>query len=194
MKEAVGSEREATLGTHYRAYVLRCHELPFYGCAFFHGEIDKPAQGFLHRGGRKPVTVAISLEGVHVIDHREKHVLLGLRFQELSWDHTSPEEEEPVLWLEFDGDSEGTPVNRLLRIYSKQAELMSSLIEYCIELNQAAEPTAPRRARLVPARPPAPRSRPPSGPSCGGRAAWCAAGSSICPPSTTWKTARGSSG
>lgn len=41
-------------------------------CAFFHGEIDKPAQGFLHRSGRKAVTVAINLEGVHVIDHREK--------------------------------------------------------------------------------------------------------------------------
>ncbi|XP_029402185.1 FERM domain-containing protein 8 isoform X2 [Mus pahari] len=142
VKEVTGndSEREATLGSHYRAYLLKCHELPFYGCAFFHGEVDKPAQGFLHRGGRKPVTVAISLEGVHVIDNREKHVLLGLRFQELSWDHTSPEEEEPVLWLEFDGDSEGMPVNKLLRIYSKQAELMSGLIEYCIELSQAAEP------------------------------------------------------
>ncbi|XP_031789733.1 FERM domain-containing protein 8 isoform X2 [Piliocolobus tephrosceles] len=113
-------------------------------CAFFHGEVDKPAQGFLHRGGRKPVSVAISLEGVHVIDNREKHVLLGLRFQELSWDHTSPEEEEPILWLEFDGDSEGTPVNKLLKIYSKQAELMSSLIEYCIELSQVAEPAGPQ--------------------------------------------------
>lgn len=161
VKEAVGSEREAALGTHYRAYVLRCHELPFYGCAFFHGEIDKPAQGFLHRGGRKPVTVAISLEGVHVIDRREKHVLLGLRFQELSWDHTSPEEEEPILWLEFDGDSEGTPVNRLLRIYSKQAELMSSLIEYCIELNQAAEPTGPQESASGPRSAPSP-SQPPA--------------------------------
>ncbi|KAM6158921.1 FERM domain-containing protein 8 [Rhynchocyon petersi] len=138
------SECDASLSAHYRAYLLKCHELPFYGCAFFHGEIDKPAQGFLHRGGRKPVSVAISLEGVHVIDSREKHVLLGLRFQELSWDHTSLEEEEPVLWLEFDGESEGTPVNKLLKIYSKQAELMSGLIEYCIELNQAEEPTAPQ--------------------------------------------------
>lgn len=41
-------------------------------CAFFHGEVDKPAQGFLPRGRRKPVVVAISLEGVHVIDSREK--------------------------------------------------------------------------------------------------------------------------
>ncbi|XP_062949471.1 FERM domain-containing protein 8 isoform X2 [Cynocephalus volans] len=161
VKEAVSSAigQEATLGTHYRAYLLKCHELPFYGCAFFHGEVDKPAQGFLHRGGRKPVVVAISLEGVHVIDSREKHVLLGLRFQELSWDHTSPEEEEPVLWLEFDGDSEGTPVNRLLKIYSKQAELMSSLIEYCIELSQAAEPAAPQESGL--GHPAAPGSLPP---------------------------------
>lgn len=41
-------------------------------CAFFHGEVDKPAQGLLHRGRRKPVSVAISLEGVHIIDSREK--------------------------------------------------------------------------------------------------------------------------
>uniref|UniRef100_A0A2R8PFU7 FERM domain-containing protein 8 n=1 Tax=Callithrix jacchus TaxID=9483 RepID=A0A2R8PFU7_CALJA len=155
---------EATLGTHYRAYLLKCHELPFYGCAFFHGEVDKPAPGFLHRGGRKPVSVAISLEGVHVIDSREKHVLLGLRFQELSWDHTSPEEEEPVLWLEFDGESEGTPVNKLLKIYSKQAELMSSLIEYCIELSQAAESAGPQDSAtgppLDPGSSPAPVQRP----------------------------------
>ncbi|VFV23119.1 ferm domain-containing protein 8 [Lynx pardinus] len=146
VKEAAGGDsgRGTSLSTHYRAYLLKSHELPFYGCAFFHGEVDKPAQGFLHRGGRKPVVVAISLEGVHVIDSREKHVLLGLRFQELSWDHTSPEEEESVLWLEFDGDNEGTPVNRLLKIYSKQAELMSGLIEYCIELNQTSELAAPQ--------------------------------------------------
>uniref|UniRef100_G1MGN8 FERM domain-containing protein 8 n=1 Tax=Ailuropoda melanoleuca TaxID=9646 RepID=G1MGN8_AILME len=165
VKEAVGAdgERGASLSPHYRAYLLKSHELPFYGCAFFHGEVDKPAQGFLHRGGRKPVAVAISLEGVHVIDSREKHVLLGLRFQELSWDHTSPEEEESVLWLEFDGDNEGTPVNRLLKIYSKQAELMSGLIEYCIELNQTSEPAAPQENVPGPAAgsPLPPAQRPP---------------------------------
>uniref|UniRef100_A0A9L0S2M0 FERM domain-containing protein 8 n=2 Tax=Equus caballus TaxID=9796 RepID=A0A9L0S2M0_HORSE len=158
VQEVVG-EHEASLSTHYRAYLLKCHELPFYGCAFFHGEVDKPAQSFLHRGGRKPVAVAISLEGVHVIDSREKHVLLGLHFQELSWDHTSPEEEESALWLEFDGDNEGTPVNKLLKIYSKQAELMSSLIEYCIELNHTAEPAATQESVSGPTA--APGSLPP---------------------------------
>uniref|UniRef100_A0A9L0JHI8 FERM domain-containing protein 8 n=1 Tax=Equus asinus TaxID=9793 RepID=A0A9L0JHI8_EQUAS len=158
VQEVVG-EHEASLSTHYRAYLLKCHELPFYGCAFFHGEVDKPAQGFLHRSGRKPVAIAISLEGVHVIDSREKHVLLGLHFQELSWDHTSPEEEESALWLEFDGDNEGTPVNKLLKIYSKQAELMSSLIEYCIELNHTAEPAATQESMSGPSA--APGSLPP---------------------------------
>ncbi|XP_054610288.1 FERM domain-containing protein 8 isoform X2 [Dunckerocampus dactyliophorus] len=103
-------------------YLSTCHMLPYYGCAFFDGEIDKPVQGLLKRGKRKAVNVGICLEGVYVMDVKEKHVLLGLRFHELSWDHSYPEEEgdSHILWLEFDGDEDGTPVNKLLKIYSKQ--------------------------------------------------------------------------
>ncbi|XP_044304282.1 FERM domain-containing protein 8 [Varanus komodoensis] len=149
----------------YRAYLQKCHELPYYGCAFFSGEIEKPAQGLLHRGGRKAVMVAISLEGVYIIDSKEKHVLLGLRFQELSWDHTFPSEEEHILWLEFDGENEGIPVNKLLKVYSKQAELMSGLIEFCIELNAAAEgmehdPAAGAAPSSEAQHPPSDRQRP----------------------------------
>uniref|UniRef100_A0A1A7YHW2 FERM domain-containing protein 8 n=1 Tax=Iconisemion striatum TaxID=60296 RepID=A0A1A7YHW2_9TELE len=122
-------------------YLNMCHMLPYYGCAFFFGEIDKPAQGILHRGRRKAVNVGICLEGVYVMDAKEKHVLLGLRFNELSWDHSYPEEEgdSHILWLEFDGEEDGTPVNKLLKIYSKQAELMSGFIEFCVELRSASE-------------------------------------------------------
>ncbi|KAM3868756.1 FERM domain-containing protein 8 [Diretmus argenteus] len=122
-------------------YLNTCHSLPYYGCAFFFGEIDKPVQGILQRGGRKAVNVGISLEGVYVMDVKEKHVLLGLRFSELSWDHSYPEEEgdSHILWLEFDGEEAGTPVNKLLKIYSKQAELMSGFIEFCVELSSASE-------------------------------------------------------
>lgn len=126
-----------------KEYLKKCHELPYYGCAFFQGEVDKPSQGFLNRNGRKTVSVAINMEGVSVIDRKEKHVLLSLKFSELSWDHTYPDEEEHILWLEFDGDNEGTPVNKLLKIYSKQAELMSGLIEYCIELSQGIDLPSP---------------------------------------------------
>ncbi|XP_048372712.1 FERM domain-containing protein 8 isoform X1 [Sphaerodactylus townsendi] len=161
-------EENAALHRHYCAYLQKCHELPYYGCAFFSGEIDKPAQGFLHRGGRKAVSIVISLEGIYIIDSKEKlsvsvspgqHVLLGLHFQELSWDHTFPSEEEHILWLEFDGENEGTAVNKLLKVYSKQAELMSGLIEYCIELNAAAEGAAQDLAGS-PAPPSEPQSLP----------------------------------
>lgn len=122
-------------------YLNTCHTLPYYGCGFFFGEIDKPVQGILQRGGRKAVIIGISLEGVYVMDVKEKHVLLGLRFNELSWDHSYPEEEgdSHILWLEFDGEEEGTAVNRLLKIYSKQAELMSGFIEFCVELKSVSE-------------------------------------------------------
>ncbi|KAM4618004.1 FERM domain-containing protein 8 [Discoglossus pictus] len=130
---------EEAVKSHYKEYLKKCHNLPYYGCAFFLGEVDKPAQGFLSRSGRKSVSVAINMEGLSVIDRKEKHVLISLKFSELSWDHTYPNEDEHILWLEFDGENEGTPVNKLLKIYSKQAELMSGLIDYCIELSQTID-------------------------------------------------------
>lgn len=136
---SAGNSPEPTQLLHQ--YLNTCHALPYYGCAFFLGEIDKPAQGILQRGKRKAVNVGICLEGVYVMDVKEKHVLLGLRFNELSWDHSYPEEEgdSHILWLEFDGEEDGTPVNKLLKIYSKQAELMSGFIEFCVELRSVSE-------------------------------------------------------
>uniref|UniRef100_A0A3B4A643 FERM domain-containing protein 8 n=1 Tax=Periophthalmus magnuspinnatus TaxID=409849 RepID=A0A3B4A643_9GOBI len=80
------------------------------------------------------------------------YVLLGLRFSELSWDHTYPEEEgdSHILWLEFDGEEDGTPVNKLLKIYSKQAELMSGFIEFCVELKCVSEAAAATDAACEP--------------------------------------------
>ncbi|XP_067113145.1 FERM domain-containing protein 8 [Osmerus mordax] len=142
IRSSAGSPPEPT--QHLRQYLSTCHSLPYYGCAFFAGEIDKPVQGLLQRSGRKAVNVGISLEGVYVIDLKEKHVLLGLRFSELSWDHSYPEGEgdSHILWLEFDGEDAGVPVNKLLKIYSKQAELMSGLIEFCVELRSTSEAAA----------------------------------------------------
>ncbi|KAM3656154.1 FERM domain-containing protein 8 [Ammospiza caudacuta] len=137
----------------YRDFLRRCHALPGYGCAFFPGAIERPSGGLLARGGLRPVSVAVGLEGVTIIDPRQKHVLLSLTYPELCWelvgavgqdgDPTGQDgdpTEPPQLWLEFDGDHEGAPVNRLLRVFSPQAELMSALIECCIELGGAAPP------------------------------------------------------
>ncbi|XP_043995611.1 FERM domain-containing protein 8 [Gambusia affinis] len=139
ISKSTGSSPEPQQLLHQ--YLSMCHTLPYYGCAFFCGEIDKPVQGILQRGKRKAVSVGICLDGVYVMDVKEKHVLLGLRFSELSWDHSRPEEEgdSHILWLEFDGEEDGTPVNKLLKIYSKQAELMSGFIEFCVELMSTSE-------------------------------------------------------
>lgn len=61
-----------------------------------------------------------------------QHVLLGLQFSELSWDHSYPEEEgdSHILWLEFDGEEDGTAVNKLLKIYSKQVRRFISQLVY----------------------------------------------------------------
>ncbi|XP_054899868.1 FERM domain-containing protein 8 [Poeciliopsis prolifica] len=139
ISKSTGSSPEPQQLLHQ--YLSMCHTLPYYGSAFFCGEIDKPVQGILQRGKRKAVSVGICLDGVYVMDVKEKHVLLGLRFSELSWDHSRPEEEgdSHILWLEFDGEEDGTPVNKLLKIYSKQAELMSGFIEFCVELMSTSE-------------------------------------------------------
>lgn len=63
-----------------------------------------------------------------------QHVLLGLQFSELSWDHSYPEEEgdSHILWLEFDGEEDGTAVNKLLKIYSKQVRKKPSAGRYFV--------------------------------------------------------------
>lgn len=134
----------------FTQYLHICQQLPYYGCAFFSGEVERPAGGGMLRlvgAGRKPVLVAISLEGIYIIDVKEKHVLLGLRHTELSWDVTGPDEEHPddahALWLEFDGTEDGAAVNRLLKVYSKQAELMNGMIEHCMELSHTTTPATP---------------------------------------------------
>ncbi|KAM9510629.1 LOW QUALITY PROTEIN: FERM domain-containing protein 8 [Guaruba guarouba] len=151
----------------HRDFLRHCHALPGYGCAFFPGAIERPPGGLLGRGGLRPITVAVGLEGVTIIDPREKHVLLALSYPELCWEVVGAVGQEgaeaagpPQLWLEFDGEHEGAPVNRLLRVFSPQAELMSALIECCIELGGAG----PERAQAPPPEGPAPSQGAPSRP------------------------------
>ncbi|KAM8793762.1 FERM domain-containing protein 8 [Eudromia elegans] len=137
----------------HRDFLRRCHRLPAYGSAFFPGSIDRPPGGLLSRGGRRAVSVAVGLGGVTILDPREQEVLLALTLPELSWelvgaggapgDEAEAPSGPPELWLEFDGDHEGAPVNRLLRVRSPQAELMSALIECCIALGGGAGPPRP---------------------------------------------------
>uniref|UniRef100_A0ACB8G9Y4 Uncharacterized protein n=1 Tax=Sphaerodactylus townsendi TaxID=933632 RepID=A0ACB8G9Y4_9SAUR len=129
-------EENAALHRHYCAYLQKCHELPYYGCAFSL-EIDKPARASY--GG--------------------EHVLLGLTSKNCHGIIPFPAREEHILWLSYCERKMKAAVNKLLKVYSKQAELMSGLIEYCIELNAAAEGAAQDLAGS-PAPPSEPQSLP----------------------------------
>ncbi|XP_071657609.1 FERM domain-containing protein 8 isoform X2 [Patagioenas fasciata] len=159
-----------------RDFLRKCHRARGYGCAFFPGAIERPPAGLLGRGGLRPVSVAVGLEGVTITDPREQQVLLSLTYPELCWelvgavgqdgaavgqDGAAVGQEPPQLWLEFDGEHEGAPVNRLLRVFSPQAELMSALIECCIELGGAGPAPSPPPGEATPTDEDAPRDEAP---------------------------------
>jgi len=75
-----------------RKYLEFCWSLPYYGSAFFHGQIETPARTLasLLVNHDAEVLVAISHSGFYVIDPLNVVVLLGLKLEELSWDYAKP--------------------------------------------------------------------------------------------------------
>lgn len=60
-------------------------------------------------------------------------VLVGLKYEEMSWDFARPSREEdpncfPCLFLQFMVVENGARVSKILQIFSRQASLMDTLI------------------------------------------------------------------
>lgn len=60
-------------------------------------------------------------------------LLLGLRYEDLSWDYARPSREDdpyclPCLFLQFMIVENGARVSKILQIFSRQASLMDTLI------------------------------------------------------------------
>lgn len=60
-------------------------------------------------------------------------LLLGLRYEELSWDYAKPSKEDDpnclsCLFLQFNVLENGARVSKILQIFSKQAGLMDKVI------------------------------------------------------------------
>ncbi|KAK9745163.1 FERM central domain [Popillia japonica] len=118
-----------------RKYLEFCWSLPFYGSAFFEGQVEQPVRGLTSLITHQdiPVLIAINSKGVYVIDDIECTVLLGLRYEELSWDYARPSKEDdlncfPCIFLQFIVVENGTRVSKILQIFSRQASLMDTLI------------------------------------------------------------------
>ncbi|XP_077521668.1 FERM domain-containing protein 8-like isoform X1 [Amblyomma americanum] len=121
-----------------RKYLEFCWVFPFYGSAFFNGQVERPVTGIaaLMNHYDLPVLVAINREGLHVMDPSQPVVLLSLPYKQLSWDYACPTQPDnpdclPCLFLQFQlpGQSETS----VLQIFSRQAVLMDALISTIVD-------------------------------------------------------------
>lgn len=123
-----------------RKYLEFSWSLPYYGSAFFHGQIEQPTRGVSSWLPRPdiPVLVTINATGVTVIDPKKSTVLLSLRYDELSWDFARPSNDRnasclPCLFLQFAVVENGRRYSKLLQIFSKQAIMMDALISTFVD-------------------------------------------------------------
>lgn len=133
-----------------RKYLEFCWKLPFYGSAFFHGQIEKP-QGKLSKLGLRlgptdiDVWVAINRDGVFVIDGEKTSLLLGKLYQDLSWEFAesnasvSNPDCMPCLFLQFEQTESGKTVTKILQIFSKEAVMMDALIQCSVDMLAQSE-------------------------------------------------------
>ncbi|XP_049878145.1 FERM domain-containing protein 8 [Pectinophora gossypiella] len=117
-------------------YLAHVRTLPTYGAAFFQGQIEQPVRSLTSLLTHEdiPVLVAVNSNGVYVIDDTESTVLLGLLYEELSWDIGLPSDDNedclPCLFLQFMVVENGLRVSKILQVFSKQAIMMDTLIEH----------------------------------------------------------------
>ncbi|XP_021914561.1 FERM domain-containing protein 8 isoform X3 [Zootermopsis nevadensis] len=123
-----------------RKYLEFCWSLPYYGGAFFQGQVEQPVRGLtsLITHQDVPVLIAINAQGIYVIDAIQCTLLLGLKYEELSWDFAKPSQENnpdclPCLFLQFMVLENGTRVSKILQVFSKQAVMMDTLISAFVE-------------------------------------------------------------
>ncbi|XP_054740102.1 uncharacterized protein LOC129245756 [Anastrepha obliqua] len=130
----------ATTKKLIRKYLEFCWALPFYGAAFFHGQVEQPVRGLMSFVSHKDVEVMIAVNerGIFVVDTLECTLLLGLRYEDLSWDFAKPSVNNDsecltCIFIQFDAMENGIQVSKLMQIFSKQAGMIDALISHFAE-------------------------------------------------------------
>lgn len=132
------SENSVNAASTGKLFLEKCWDLPFYGSVFFKGQIEKQVSGLntLLDHPDIPVHVAINRDAIHVIDPKKNEIILGLSYDEFSWDYSqSPDESDPecfdTFWLEFDSEENENTAITQLQIFSKQAVMMDAMVQSC---------------------------------------------------------------
>ncbi|XP_028398584.1 putative FERM domain-containing protein FRMD8P1 [Dendronephthya gigantea] len=126
-------------GNGGKLFLEKCWDLPYYGSVFFTGQIAKQVSGLTSLLDHPdiPVRVAINRDAIHVINLKKNVILLGLSYEEFSWDYTQcpDSENDPdcfdTFWLEFDSDEGDSTAITQLQIFSKQAIMMDAMVQSC---------------------------------------------------------------
>ena len=120
------------------SYLEYCRKLPFYGAAFFRGQIITPKKGGIQIRQIKdtPVYVAINTDGVSVIDMDKVKCLISPRYENLSWDYFEPQKKDnpdnmPCIMLQF--AAPGSDQTHTLQVFSCQGSLMDKMIDVCVK-------------------------------------------------------------
>ncbi|KAH9375063.1 hypothetical protein HPB48_015897 [Haemaphysalis longicornis] len=125
-------------GRLMRKYLEFCWAFPYYGSAFFSGQVERPVRGLaaLMDHYDLPVLVAINRLGIHLMDQAQPAVLLSLPYKQLSWDYACPTQADnpdclPCLFLQF--QLPGQSDTSVVQIFSRQAVLMDALISTIVD-------------------------------------------------------------
>uniref|UniRef100_T1J5Z1 FERM domain-containing protein 8 n=1 Tax=Strigamia maritima TaxID=126957 RepID=T1J5Z1_STRMM len=123
-----------------KKYLHFCWALPYYGSAFFHGQIEKPKTMLSNIFGTqdKEVLIAINSEGIYIINEDENTLLLGLKYHEFSWAFIKSSQPcnpdcFPSLYIQFQVQEAEAKVWKMLQLFSKQAIMMNAIISSFVE-------------------------------------------------------------
>ncbi|XP_064556865.1 uncharacterized protein Bili isoform X3 [Drosophila montana] len=116
------------------------HTVGFFSAAFFHGQMEQPVRGIMSLVNNKDmeVLIAVNERGVFIIDCFENTLLLGLRYEDMSWDYAKPSASEDsecltCIFLQFDAVENGIQISKLVQLFSKEAAMIDALISHFTE-------------------------------------------------------------
>jgi len=146
------SNKADDIKTCQKTFLEYCRSLPFYGCAFFKGKIDHDVKEYkLWKANEKQVIVGINRVGLSIFKANKEELLLHLSFDDLSWNYikdTTTAECLDTFCIEYDLlDDNNEQVPQQIHILSKQACMMDSMVDSCINyMNIMKIPKTPTSA------------------------------------------------
>uniref|UniRef100_A0A914UIZ4 FERM domain-containing protein 8 n=1 Tax=Plectus sambesii TaxID=2011161 RepID=A0A914UIZ4_9BILA len=129
-------------------YLRAVSRFPFYGAAFFHGQIERPPTKDIRKLLRTaqsdlPVLIGVNREFITVIDPHKHTVLLSQAIDDCSWrrfDNADPSNADalPSFFLHFPDDEAAAaasndfgfkpPSSKLLQVFTRQAVMIEALL------------------------------------------------------------------